>query len=241
MNDFLTFTKGERVAIIVLAAVIFLLIAANFFVIKHKPNVNENSLDIDSIMALHETAIEELNARKLAEQLEREARIKKAKEENERIKKQKTKKPEFKKDVKPVKTETLKKEILIVNINTTDTMQLLNLPEIGPFFARNIVEYRKKLGGFIDKKQLLEIYGFDSVRYEIISPYIIIDSVAIRRLKVNHDDFKTLLRHPYIEYDDVKKIVNYRETKGMITNWEQYKKVVKRDDVDERLWLYLEF
>ena len=161
--------------------------------------------------------------------------------ENERIKKQKTKKPEFKKDVKPVKTETLKKEILIVNINTTDTMQLLNLPEIGPFFARNIVEYRKKLGGFIDKKQLLEIYGFDSVRYEIISPYIIIDSVAIRRLKVNHDDFKTLLRHPYIEYDDVKKIVNYRETKGMITNWEQYKKVVKRDDVDERLWLYLEF
>ena len=120
-------------------------------------------------------------------------------------------------------------------------MQLLNLPEIGPFFARNIVEYRKKIGGFIDKKQLLEIYGFDSVRYEIISPYIIIDSVAIRRLKVNHDDFKTLLRHPYIEDEDVKNIVNHRESKGMITNWEQYKKVVKRDDVDERLRLYLEF
>ena len=59
MNDFLTFTKGERVAIIVLAAVIFLLIAANFFIIKYKPNVNENSLNIDSIMALHEAAIEE--------------------------------------------------------------------------------------------------------------------------------------------------------------------------------------
>ena len=241
MNDFLTFTKGERVAIIVLAAVIFLLIAANFFIIKHKPNVNENLHDIDSIMALHEAAIEELNARKLAEQLEREARIQKAKEENERRYKQKAKKPEFKKDVKPVKTETLKKEILIVNINTTDTMQLLNLPEIGPFFARNIVEYRKKIGGFIDKKQLLEIYGFDSVRYEIISPYIIIDSVAIRRLKVNHDDFKTILRHPYIEYEDVKKIVNDRESKGMIKSWEQYLKVVGREDVDERLERYLWF
>ena len=241
MNDFLTFTKGERVAIIVLAAVIFLLIAANFFIIKHKPNVNENLHDIDSIMALHEAAVEELNARKLAEQLEREARIQKAKEENERRYKQKAKKPEFKKDVKPVKTETLKKEILIVNINTTDTMQLLNLPEIGPFFARNIVEYRKKIGGFIDKKQLLEIYGFDSVRYEIISPYIIIDSVAIRRLKVNHDDFKTILRHPYIEYEDVKKIVNDRESKGMIKSWEQYLKVVGREDVDERLERYLWF
>ena len=84
MNDFLTFTKGERVAIIVLAAVMFLLIAANFFVIKHKPDVNKNSLDIDSIMALHQGAIEELNARKVAEQMERVANAQKAKEENER-------------------------------------------------------------------------------------------------------------------------------------------------------------
>ena len=241
MKSFLTFTKGERVAIIFLAAVIFLIIAANFFIANNPSNVKVNLQNLDSIMALHEAAVEELNARKLAEQLEREARIQKAKEENERRYKQKAKKPEFKKDVNPVKTETVKKEILIVNINTTDTMQLLNLPEIGPFFARNIVEYREKLGGFIDKKQLLEIYGFDSVRYEIISPYIIIDSVAIRRLKVNHDDFKTILRHPYIEYEDVKKIVNYRESKGMIKSWEQYLKVVGREDVDERLERYLWF
>ena len=241
MNDFLTFTKGERVAIIVLAAVIFLLIAANFFVIKHKPNVNENLHDIDSIMALHEAAIEELNARKLAEQLEREARIKKAKEENERIKKQKTKKPEFKKDVKTMETPAIKIEIETVNLNAADTLQLLDLPEIGPYFAKSIVEYREKLGGYINKEQLIEIYGFDSIRYEIISPYIILDSVGIRKVKVNHDNFKTLLRHPYIEYEDVKNIVNHRESKGMITNWEQYKKVVKREDVDGRLRWYLEF
>ena len=240
MSDFLTFTRGERVAIIVLAAVIFLLIAANFFVIKHKPDVNKNSLDIDSIMALHEAAIEELNARKVAEQMEREAAIQKAKAENERRKNQKTKKPEFKKEIK-TETPVIKKEIEIVHLNTADTLQLLNLPEIGPYFARNITEYREKLGGFINKEQLLEIYGFDSVRYEIISPYIILDSVAVRKVKVNHDSFKTLLRHPYMEYEDVKKIVNHRESKGMITNWEQYKKVVKRDDIDERLMLYLEF
>ena len=241
MNNFLTFTKGERVAIIILAAVIFLLIAANFFMANYPSKVNKNLHDLDSIMALHEAAIEELNARKIAEQLERDARIQKAKEEDEKRRHQKLKKPEFKKDVKPVKTEAVRKEILIVNINTTDTLQLLNLPEIGPFFARNIVEYREKLGGFIDKKQLLEVYGLDSSRFEIISPYINIDSVSIRKIRINHDDFKTILRHPYIEYEDVKKIVNYRETKGLITNWEQYKKVVTRDDIEERLRLYLEF
>lgn len=241
MNDFLTFTKGERVAIIVLAAVIFLLIAANFFVVKHKPNVNKNLHDIDSIMALHQAAIEELNNRKIAEQMERDSRIQKAKEETERRKNQKTKKPEFKKEIKTTEVAAIKKEIETVYLNTADTLQLMNLPEIGPYFARNITDYREKLGGYINKEQLLEIYGFDSVRYEIISPYIILDSVGIRKVKVNHDNFKTLLRHPYIEYEDVKKIVNHRESKGMITNWEQYKKVVKREDINEALKEYLIF
>ena len=241
MNDFLTFTKGERVAIIVLAAVIFLLIAANFFVVKHKPNVNKNLHDIDSIMALHQAAIEELNNRKIAEQMERDSRIQKAKEKTERRKNQKTKKPEFKKEIKTTEVAAIKKEIETVYLNTADTLQLMNLPEIGPYFARNITDYREKLGGYINKEPLLEIYGFDSVRYEIISPYIILDSVGISKVKVNHYNFKTLLRHPYIEYEDVKNIVNHRESKGMITNWEQYKKVVKREDVDGRLRWYLEF
>jgi competence ComEA-like helix-hairpin-helix protein len=128
-----------------------------------------------------------------------------------------------------------------LKINSADTTELKSLPGIGSFFAKNIVDYRNKLGGFINKQQLLEVYGLDSSRFEIISPYIILDSIEIQKVKVNHDDFKTILRHPYIEYEDVKKIVNYRETKGMIRNWEQYKNVVTRNDVEERLRLYLEF
>ena len=241
MNDFLTFTKGERVAIIILAAVMFLLIAANFFVTKHNPNVNKNSHDIDSIMALHEAAIEELNARKNAELKEREARAQKAREEEKRRKTQQLKKPEFKKETKAVEKNVVEKECFIVDINSADTLQLLNLPEIGPFFARNIVEYRNKLGGYIEKEQLLEVYGLDSSRYEIILPYITVEAVSVKKIRINYDDFKTILRHPYIEYDDVKKIVNHRETKGMITSWEQYKNVLKREDLNESLERYLEF
>ena len=59
MNNFLTFTKGERVAIIILAAVIFLLIAANFFIANTPANVKNNLQNLDSIMALHEAAVEE--------------------------------------------------------------------------------------------------------------------------------------------------------------------------------------
>ena len=261
MKSFLTFTKGERVAIIVLAAVIFLLIAANFFMINHKPNVNVNLLDIDSIMELHQAAIEEYYNRQRTTDNGQQASSKrynvtemprrqvtksesKFKDKNQEFKTQSSAAPEpvegkSRRFDKPSDRKIRSSEFL--KINSADTTELKSLPRIGSFFAKNIVDYRNKLGGFIDKQQLLEVYGLDSSRFEIISPYIILDSIEIQKVKVNHDDFKTILRHPYIEYEDVKKIVNYRETKGMITNWEQYKKVVTRDDVEERLSLYLEF
>ncbi len=241
MNNFLTFTKGERRAIIVLAAVMFFIIAANFFVANRPSNVNFYLHNLDSIMALQEEAIEEMNAVKAVGQLESENSIQKEKTENKRINADASRNTDFKKKDNFANKTVEKKDVKIIDVNTADTTDLINLPGIGPYFARNIVEYREKLGGFIDSKQLLEVYGLDSSRFEIISPYINIDSVSIRKIRINHDDFKTILRHPYIEYEDVKKIVNYRETKGMITNWEQYKKVVTRDDIEERLRLYLEF
>lgn len=237
----MTFTKGERTAIIILAAVILLIIAANFFVMNHKPNVNKSLHNLDSIIALHEEAVDDMKARELAEQMEREARNKKIREEREKKKLQKPKKPDFKKKEVKKENSVMKKEIHIVNLNTTDTLELMQLPEIGAFFARNIVDYREKLGGYIDKEQLLEVYGFDSIRLEIIAPFINIDSVTIRKIRINYDDFKTILRHPYIEYEDVKKIVNHRESKGMIKDWETYLKVVEREDIDKRLRWYLEF
>lgn len=241
MSDFMTFSKGERAAIIVLAAVILFIIAANFFMINHKPNVNKSLHNLDSIIALHEKAIDDMNARKLAEQMEREARHEKIREEREKKKIKKPNKPDFKK--KEYKENIVKKkEIAAINLNKADTSGLLQIPEIGPFFAKNIINYRERLGGFIDKEQLLEVYGFDSSRLAIITPHInIYDNLELRKINVNNDDFKTILRHPYIEYEDVKKIVNYRESKGFIKDWETYLKVVDRDNINLRLRLYLEF
>ena len=222
MNNFLTFTKGERVAIIVLAAVIFILIAANFFIVRYPLNVNKSSHNLDSIMALHEKAVEEYY-RQQATVNRQQTFI----AENKVVKTPRRQSPEFKVQGS-------------IGINSADTTELKSLPGIGSFFARNIVEYREKLGGYVESSQLLEVYGFDSVRFAGIFSYIKLDSVATRKVRVNHDDFKTILRHPYIEYDDVKKIVKYRESKGMIKDWESYKNIINRDP-DDRLEMYLVF
>ena len=242
MNNFLTFTKGERVAIIVLAAVIFLIIAANFFIANRPANVKNNLQNLDSIMALHEAAIEEL---KTTRQQDNKTTSEVTETPSHQVTKSyKETRNNINKKVQQPKANSISSKALVqkpIKINSADTTELKSLPGIGSFFAKNIVDYRNKLGGFIEKEQLLEVYAFDSTRMSNIENLIIIDSIELRKVDVNNDDFKTILRHPYIEYEDVKKIVNYRESKGMIKNWEQYLKVVGREDVDERLERYLSF
>ena len=244
MNDFFTFTKGERVAVIVLAAVILLIIAANFFVANRPSNVNFYLHNLDSIWALHDKSKDE--SLKTKECLSRQV----TKSSSHQVK---TKSLNVSKStrqrVETYQSHKSNKQYVIdaspndiyVNLNSTDTTELKSLPGIGSFFARNIVEYREKLGGYVEVNQLLEVYAFDSARLETITPYINIDSISLRKINVNIDDFKTILRHPYIEYEDVKKIVNHREKRGFIKNWEEYLKVVERNDVDIRLRWYLEF
>ena len=250
MNNFLTFTKGERVAIIVLAAVIFILIAANFFIVRYPLNVNKSSHNLDSIMALHEKAVEEyyrqqatvnrqqtfIAENKVVKTPRRQSSESKVQSSESRVQSSefRVQSSEFKVQSSEFKVQSS------IGINSADTTELKSLPGIGSFFARNIVEYREKLGGYVESSQLLEVYGFDSVRFAGIFSHIKLDSVATRKVRVNHDDFKTILRHPYIEYDDVKKIIKYRESKGMIKDWESYKNIINRDP-DDRLEMYLAF
>ena len=244
MNDFMTFTKGERVAIIILAAMILILIAANFFVANRPSDVKENLHDLDSIIALHERSQQDYETTR-QQVLNSKTKDKKLKpkeflgKQNDMTPNRQVIESPRHEYAKGKKSESKSK--VIVNLNSADTTKFISLPGIGSYFARNIVSYREKLGGFIDIHQLLEVYAFDSARLETIKPHIIIDSIEIRKVRINHDDFKTILLHPYIEYEDVKKIINYRESKGMIKNWETYLKVVGRNDIDERLKRYLEF
>ncbi|MBR2052102.1 MAG: helix-hairpin-helix domain-containing protein [Bacteroidales bacterium] len=244
MNDFFTFTKGERVAVIVLAAVILLIIAANFFISNRPSNVNFYLHNLDSIWALHDKSKDESQKTKefLSQQVNKSTsqRVKTKSLNVSKSTRQRVETYQSHKSNKQYVIDASPNDIY-VNLNSADTTELKSLPGIGSFFARNIVEHREKLGGYVEVNQLLEVYAFDSARLETITPYINIDSISLRKINVNTDDFKTILRHPYIEYEDVKKIVNHREKRGFIKNWEEYLKVVGRNDVDERLRWYLEF
>jgi len=108
------------------------------------------------------------------------------------------------------------KPILPININRADSTQLLPLTGIGPVYAGRIIKYRSLLGGFVSVEQLGEVYGMPVETLNLIKNLISIDTTAIRKIPLNSATFRELLKHPYLEYEDVKAIVNYRDFAGDI-------------------------
>ena len=135
-----------------------------------------------------------------------------------------------------------KKAIPIVDLNTVDSTTLVELPQIGGYMASRIIEFREKLGGFVNMKQLRDVKGMDSTRFATIQPYIIIGEVEIQKVDVNRADFKTLVHHPYLNYEQVKRIFNQREKRGMIKNWAQLEALLKEEgEVNPLLEFYVKY
>lgn len=109
--------------------------------------------------------------------------------------------------------ETLapKRQPLMVELNSADTLTLQLLHGIGPAYARRIVAYRERLGGFVETKQLLEVYGFTPELLTHIAPHLSLDTTGLRRIDINHIELKQLIRHPYIEYYQARDIVRLRQ------------------------------
>ncbi len=121
------------------------------------------------------------------------------------------------------KPEFHKPKFSIVDLNSADTVQLQELPGIGPVFARRIWKYGQRLGGYYNKEQLLEVYGMDATRLEKIKGLITIDTTKINKIDLNQASFKDLLRHPYLEYYMVKAIAEYRQRHHGIKGVEELK------------------
>ena len=137
------------------------------------------------------------------------------------------------------------KEPTRVELNTADTTLLKKIPGIGSATALNIIRYREQLGGFYSPLQLGEKLTWDKAREmlpEWVSQWMSADPGQIRKLNVNYSDFKTLVHHPYLNYEQVRALFNYRRNWGNLSSIEELKQLEEfsEDDI-QRLHFYLEF
>jgi DNA uptake protein ComE-like DNA-binding protein len=134
------------------------------------------------------------------------------------------------------------KEGEVIELNSADTTQLKMIPGIGTSYARRIAGYRRLLGGFYRKEQLLEVYGLETELYEKISPYLIIDTALITAIPVNTASLDKLKAHPYLRFFKAKAIVELRRKKGKISSISELESLEEFAAGDlEKVKVYLEF
>ncbi len=99
-----------------------------------------------------------------------------------------------------------------ISLNASDTTELKKIPGIGSVYAKQIIRYRQKLGGYVSTEQLKEIEGFPDEAIPYI--HVVNDGAGIKKLNVNKLSLSQLYKHPYINFYQAREICDYRRLKG---------------------------
>ena len=125
-----------------------------------------------------------------------------------------------------------------ITLNTADTTQLMRVPGIGSYYAKEIIRHGKWIGGYVNVNQLDEIDGFP----QSAKKYFVINHPTPQRININKLSLQELRRHPYINYYQAKAIIDYRRLHGDIKNLQdlRFSKDFSEDAI-QRLEPYIEY
>ncbi|WDF79123.1 helix-hairpin-helix domain-containing protein [Mucilaginibacter sp. KACC 22773] len=118
----------------------------------------------------------------------------------------------------------------IIEINSADSAKLTMIRGIGPSFARRIIRYRDRLGGFYSKEQLKEVFGIDDSKYGEIKNGIAVNNSHITMLDINKATFDQLRRFPYLSFKQINAIIEYHNQHGDYESIADMKNIAILDD-----------
>jgi len=131
---------------------------------------------------------------------------------------------------------------VIIEINSADSAKLTQVRGIGPAFAQRIIEYRTRLGGFLNKEQLKEVYGIDTAKFAQIKNEVSINPAHITKIKINEVDFEGLRKFPYFTNKQTNAVIQYRKQHGDYHSIGDMKNIVILDeDILRKIEPYIVF
>ena len=132
------------------------------------------------------------------------------------------------------------KQITQINLNTADTTEFMKIYGIGAFYAKQIIRYREKLGGYFTKEQLLEVWKMTPEAYDKIKDHIFISEKDVKRIDINSVTIEELKAHPYLNWNKANSIIKMRIQRNGFKNIEELKESVLIDtETYEKLFPYL--
>ncbi len=127
------------------------------------------------------------------------------------------------------------------DLNLATLEDLTGIHGIGDVLAGRIINYRNKIGGFLDDIQLKDIYGLNyEVRAELQSQFTVLAIPSHTVHDINEASLLELAAVPYIGYELAREIINYRLLNEKINNFEELAKIkdFPSEKID-RIALYL--
>ena len=227
MKTKLHFTRGEWAAALFLLSVI---IASNIYYFWHE-NRQKPSLDFSLYGAQFQQFAEE--QQRLADSIE--------------ATRWQTfgNRPHVRSDTLPPFQKQERKplyDIVMVDLNSCDTNDLVTIPQFGSKRAAKLVEYREKLGGFYNYAQLQEIYIMQNIDTVKLKTYLYINKQKIKKLNINTATYQELVSHPYIDSYLTKLIIKHREKNGPIRDMDELQRITHAyPELIEKLKPYLAF
>lgn len=122
--------------------------------------------------------------------------------------------------------KTPKKPAVMVELNAADSASLDEIRGIGPAFALRILNYRERVGGYVSKEQLMEVFGLDSLKFAEIRDQVRVDASLIKKININTATADTFKNHPYLRFKQINAIIQYRKQHGNYSNIADLSKVV---------------
>lgn len=103
-----------------------------------------------------------------------------------------------------------------VELNSADSATLVGVRGIGPSFARSIIRYRDRLGGFVGLGQLGEvpILRDKADAVERLREKLTVDPALVKKLPLNTCAVEDLGPHPYAGWKLAKALIAYRDHHG---------------------------
>ncbi len=101
-----------------------------------------------------------------------------------------------------------------IDLNEADSSALMAVKGIGPYFCREILKLREKLGSFAHTEQLLEIRGMDEEKFNRIRGQIFVHPAGIKKFSLKNAKPDFLKQHPYIGAYNARGIRLFIQTEG---------------------------
>lgn len=118
-----------------------------------------------------------------------------------------------------------------IELNRADSAQLVKIKGVGTAYARRILKYRDLLGGYFSSSQLHEVYNLPNDVVQNIQKHVFVDTFLLHQIRINFADYSELLRHPYLNKEEVEGILKFREKNGAFKNISQIRTFSSVDSI----------